>query len=54
MKVGDKVWVQATVLELSQNSVLVRGYADKSWWMRDIDCKPVEPEAEEQKEPAAF
>jgi hypothetical protein len=48
-KVGDKVWVQATVLELSQNSVLVRGYADKAWWMRDIDCKPVEPEAIEQK-----
>ncbi len=44
-KPGDKVWVQVTVLELSQNSVLVRGYADKAWWMRDIDCKPVEPEA---------
>ena len=47
-KPGDKVWVQATVLELSQNSVLVRGYADKSWWMRDKDCKPVETEAVKQ------
>jgi hypothetical protein len=45
MKVGDKVWVEATVLELSQNSVLVRGCADKYWWVRDIDCKPVVPES---------
>jgi hypothetical protein len=54
MKVGDKVWVEVTVLDISQNSVLVRGYAAKAWWMRDIDCKPVEPEAVEQpakKEP---
>ena len=48
MKVGDKVWVEVTVLDISQNSVLVRGYAAKAWWMRDIDCKPVEPEAVEK------
>jgi hypothetical protein len=54
MKVGDKVWVEVTVLDISQNSVLVRGYADKAWWMRDIDCKPVEPEASKKLNTVTF
>jgi hypothetical protein len=48
MKRGDKVWVLCLVLEVEDNSVLVCGNADKSWWVRDIDCKPVETEAVEQ------
>jgi hypothetical protein len=49
MKIGDKVWVLCLVLEVENNSVLVCGSADKSWWVRDEDCNPVEPEAVEQK-----
>jgi hypothetical protein len=49
MKKGDKVWVLCLVLEVENNSVLVCGSADKSWWVRDKDCNPVEPEAVEQR-----
>jgi hypothetical protein len=48
MKLGDKVWVLCLVLEVKNNSVLVCGNGNKSWWVRDKDCKPVEPEAVEQ------
>jgi hypothetical protein len=48
MKIGDKVWVLCLVLEVENNSVLVCGNGNKSWWVRDEDCKPVEPEAVEQ------
>jgi len=47
-KIGDKVWVLCLVLEVKNNSVLVCGNGNKSWWVRDKDCKPVEPEAVEQ------
>jgi hypothetical protein len=43
MKRGDKVWVLCLVLEVENDSVLVCGNADKSWWVRDEDCKPIEP-----------
>jgi hypothetical protein len=35
-------------MEVENNSVLVCGNGNKSWWVRDEDCKPVEHEAVEQ------
>jgi hypothetical protein len=49
MKVGDKVWVQAEVIDIEGSSVRVQGpLCSGAFWVVRRDCKPVEPEAVEQ------
>ena len=49
MKVGDKVWVEVTVIEVIGDSANVSGPDGGSFWTRTKGyCKPVEPEAVEQ------
>ncbi len=48
-KVGDKVWVQAEVIDIEGSSVRVQGpLCSGAFWVVRRDCKPVEPEAVEQ------
>ena len=50
MKPGDKVWVQAEVIDIEGSSVRVQGpLCSGAFWVVKRDCKPVEPEAVEQK-----
>lgn len=55
MKVGDKVWVRAEVIDIEGSSVRVQGpLCSGAFWVVKRDCKPVEPEVVEQptkKEP---
>jgi hypothetical protein len=49
MKRGDKVWVQAEVIDIEGSSVRVQGpLCSGAFWVVKRDCRPVEPEAVEQ------
>jgi hypothetical protein len=49
MKPGDKVWVQAEVIDIEGSSVRVQGpLCSGAFWVVRRDCKPVETEAVEQ------
>jgi hypothetical protein len=50
MKIGDKVWVQAEVIDIEGSSVRVQGpLCSGAFWVVRRDCKPVEPEAVEKQ-----
>ncbi len=49
LKPGDKVWVQAEVIDIEGSSVRVQGpLCSGAFWVVKRDCRPVEPEAVEQ------
>jgi hypothetical protein len=49
MKVGDKVWIEAEVIDIVGDAVRVRAdLCDESFWVSAGQCKPVEPEGVEQ------
>jgi len=48
-KVGDKVWIEAEVIDIVGDAVRVRAdLCDESFWVNAGQCKPVESEAVEQ------
>jgi hypothetical protein len=45
-KVGDKVWIEAEVIDIVGDAVRVRAdLCDESFWVNAGQCKPVEPES---------
>ncbi len=50
MKIGEKVWVQAEVIDIEGSSVRVQGpLCSGAFWVVRRDCWPVEPEAVEKQ-----
>jgi hypothetical protein len=51
MKKGDKVWVQAEVIDIEGSSVRVQGpLCSGAFWVAKKDCKPIEPEADKTQD----